>query len=57
MGLLASGIRTGLGDARLKVGAFKVIDGRLLDGAHRGPPGACIHSNCNDSGILYWSQD
>jgi predicted amidohydrolase YtcJ len=56
MGLLASGIRTGLGDARLKVGAFKV----MTDGSSSGPTAATrepYHSDCNDSGILYWSQD
>jgi len=55
LGLLASGIRTGLGDARLKVGAFKV----MTDGSSSGPTAATrepYHSNCQDSGILYWSQ-
>src|SRR4029453_2586837 len=55
MGLLASGIRTGLGDARLKVGAFKV----MTDGSSSGPTAATrepYRSDCHDSGILYWSQ-
>jgi predicted amidohydrolase YtcJ len=56
MGLLDSGLRTGLGDERLRLGAFKV----MTDGSSSGPtaatrePYAC---NDQDHGILYWSQE
>ena len=40
MGLLASGIRTGLGNERLQVGAFKVMTDGSLERAHRGHPRA-----------------
>lgn len=56
MRLLDTGIRSGLGDERLRLGAFKV----MTDGSSSGPTAAtrepyvsCTH----DSGILYWSQD
>jgi predicted amidohydrolase YtcJ len=55
LGLLASGVRTGLGDARLRLGAFKV----MTDGSSSGPTAATREpyaSNCQDCGILYWEQ-
>jgi predicted amidohydrolase YtcJ len=56
LGLLASGVRTGLGDARLRLGAFKV----MTDGSSSGPTAATrepYSSNCQDCGILYWEQE
>jgi len=56
MGLLGTGVHTGLGDARLQLGAFKV----MTDGSSSGPTAATrdpYTSNCHDCGILYWSQD
>ncbi len=56
MGVLDAGVRTGLGDQHLRLGAFKV----MTDGSSSGPtaatrePYACDKS---DSGILYWSQE
>lgn len=55
MGLVESGVHTGFGDDRLRVGAFKVI----TDGSTSGPTGATrdpYESNSDDSGILYWQQ-
>jgi predicted amidohydrolase YtcJ len=55
MGLLGTGVHTGLGDARLKLGAFKV----MTDGSSSGPTAAtreAYTSNCHDHGILYWDQ-
>jgi hypothetical protein len=56
MGLLGTGMRTGLGDERLRLGAFKV----MTDGSSSGPTAATREpyaSDCQDHGILYWSQD
>lgn len=56
MGLLGTGVHTGLGDARLRLGAFKV----MTDGSSSGPTAATREpytSNCHDCGILYWNQD
>jgi hypothetical protein len=56
LGVLSSGIHTGLGDARLKLGAFKV----MTDGSSSGPTAATREpytSNCQDCGILYWEQE
>ena len=56
MGLLGTGLHTGLGDARLKLGAFKV----MTDGSSSGPTAAtrqAYTSNCHDHGILYWDQE
>ncbi len=56
LGVLSSGMHTGLGDARLKLGAFKV----MTDGSSSGPTAATREpytSNCQDCGILYWEQD
>lgn len=56
MGMLASGLRSGLGDERLRLGAFKV----MTDGSSSGPTAATREpytSNCYDHGILYWSQE
>jgi predicted amidohydrolase YtcJ len=56
MGVLGTGIRTGLGDERLKIGAFKV----MTDGSSSGPTAATRQpyaSNAHDSGILYWDQE
>jgi predicted amidohydrolase YtcJ len=56
MGLLGAGVHTGLGDARLQLGAFKV----MTDGSSSGPTAATrdpYTSNCQDCGILYWSQE
>lgn len=56
MGLLGTGLHTGLGDARLRLGAFKV----MTDGSSSGPTAATrapYTSDCQDCGILYWSQD
>jgi predicted amidohydrolase YtcJ len=56
MGLLGTGLHTGLGDERLKLGAFKV----MTDGSSSGPTAATREpytSNCQDHGILYWEQE
>ncbi|HET7341469.1 MAG TPA: amidohydrolase [Methylomirabilota bacterium] len=56
MGLLGTGVHTGLGDERLRLGAFKV----MTDGSSSGPTAATREpytSNCHDCGILYWSQE
>ena len=56
LGLLPSGLRTGFGDDRLRLGAFKVI----TDGSSSGPTAATrapYTSNPADRGILYWSQE
>jgi hypothetical protein len=54
--LLDTGLRTGFGDDRLRLGAFKV----MTDGSSSGPTAATREpyaSDCADSGILYWSQE
>ena len=56
VGMLNSGLHTGFGDERLRLGAFKVI----TDGSSSGPTAATrdpYTSNTDDSGILYHSQD
>jgi predicted amidohydrolase YtcJ len=56
MGVLGAGMRTGLGDERLRLGAFKV----MTDGSSSGPTAATREpyaSNCQDCGILYWDQE
>jgi predicted amidohydrolase YtcJ len=56
MGLLGTGLHTGLGDERLRLGAFKV----MTDGSSSGPTAATREpytSNCQDHGILYWEQE
>src|SRR5262249_31080469 len=56
LGVLSSGVHTGLGDARLKLGAVKV----RTDGSSSGPTAATrapYASNCQDCGILYWEQE
>ena len=56
MGLLGTGVRTGLGNERLQLGAFKV----MTDGSSSGPTAATREpytSDCHDCGILYWSQE
>ncbi len=56
MGLLGTGVHTGLGDQRLRLGAFKV----MTDGSSSGPTAATREpytSNCQDHGILYWDQE
>lgn len=55
-GILATGVRSGFGDERLRMGAFKVI----TDGSSSGPTAATREpyaSNSDDSGIAYWAQD
>ncbi|MCZ6706378.1 MAG: amidohydrolase [Chloroflexi bacterium] len=55
-GLLPSGVRSGFGDERLRLGAFKVI----TDGSSSGPTAATREpytSDPSDSGIAYWEQD
>jgi predicted amidohydrolase YtcJ len=52
LGLLASGLHSGLGDERLRLGAFKV----MTDGSSSGPTAATrapYTSDCSDCGILY----
>jgi len=49
-------VHAGLGDQRLKLGAFKV----MTDGSSSGPTAATREpytSNCQDHGILYWDQE
>ncbi len=56
LGILNSGLHTGFGDARLRLGAFKVI----TDGSSSGPTASTrdpYTSNSDDFGILYWTQD
>ena len=56
MGLLGTGLHTGFGDERLRLGAFKV----MTDGSSSGPTAATREpytSNCQDHGILYWAQE
>jgi predicted amidohydrolase YtcJ len=56
LGLLSSGVHTGLGNERLKLGAFKV----MTDGSSSGPTAATREpytSNCQDCGILYFEQE
>jgi predicted amidohydrolase YtcJ len=54
--ILNTGYRTGFGDERLRIGAFKVI----TDGSSSGPTAATRQpytSDPDDSGIAYWQQD
>lgn len=54
--LVQSGVHTGFGDDRLRIGAYKVV----TDGSTSGPTGATRQpytSNADDSGILYWQQN
>ena len=56
LGLLPTGLHTGLGDEWLRLGAFKV----MTDGSSSGPTAATrapYTSDCRDCGILYWDQD
>ncbi|MBK7125335.1 MAG: amidohydrolase [Dehalococcoidia bacterium] len=56
VGILSTGVRTGLGDERLRMGAFKVV----TDGSSSGPTAATREpyaSNSDDRGIAYWKQD
>lgn len=56
IGMLNSGLHTGFGDERLRLGAFKV----MTDGSSSGPTAATrqpYSSDSDDFGILYWSQD
>jgi predicted amidohydrolase YtcJ len=56
IGVLRTGMHTGFGDERLRMGAFKVI----TDGSSSGPTAATREpytSNSDDFGILYWRQD
>jgi predicted amidohydrolase YtcJ len=56
MGVLGAGLRSGLGDGRLRLGAFKV----MTDGSSSGPTAATREpyvSNAQDCGILYWDQE
>jgi predicted amidohydrolase YtcJ len=56
MGMLNTGLHTGFGDERLRLGAFKV----MTDGSSSGPTAATrapYSSDSDDFGILYWSQD
>ena len=56
MGVLEAGVRTGLGDRLLRLGAFKV----MTDGSSSGPTAATREPyTCDehDSGILYWQQE
>jgi predicted amidohydrolase YtcJ len=56
MGVLGTGMRSRLGDERLRLGAFKV----MTDGSSSGPTAATREpytSNCQDCGILYWNQE
>lgn len=53
---IETGMHTGFGDDRLRLGAFKVV----TDGASSGPTAATRQpytSNPNDCGILYWTQE
>jgi predicted amidohydrolase YtcJ len=56
IGVLNVGIRSGFGDERLKIGAFKV----MTDGSSSGPTAATREpyaSNSQECGMLYWDQD
>ena len=56
VGILSTGVRTGFGDDRLRMGAFKII----TDGSSSGPTAATREpytSNSDDRGIAYWKQD
>jgi predicted amidohydrolase YtcJ len=56
MGVLGAGMRSRLGDERLRLGAFKV----MTDGSSSGPTAATRESytsNGQDRGILYWDQE
>ena len=56
LGLLATGLHSGLGNERLRLGAFKV----MTDGSSSGPTAATrapYTSDCKDCGILYWKQE
>ncbi|MGH2602284.1 MAG: amidohydrolase, partial [Dehalococcoidia bacterium] len=56
IGMLNTGLHTGFGDERLRLGAFKVI----TDGSSSGPTAATREpytSNSDDFGILYWQQE
>lgn len=56
VGVLATGLRSGFGNDRLRIGAFKVI----TDGSSSGPTAATRAPYAideNDSGIAYWEQD
>lgn len=56
MGMLNTGLHTGFGDDRLRLGAFKVV----TDGSSSGPTAATrdpYASNSNDSGTLYHSRE
>ena len=56
VGILETGYRTGFGNERLRIGAFKV----LTDGSSSGPTAATRAPYTSDSdsfGILYWQQD
>jgi hypothetical protein len=56
MGVLGAGMRSGFGDERLQLGAFKV----MTDGSSSGPTAGTRQpytSNSHDCGILYWDQD
>jgi predicted amidohydrolase YtcJ len=56
MGVLGAGMRSRLGDERLRLGAFKV----MTDGSSSGPTAATRESytsNAQDRGILYWDQE
>jgi len=55
IGMLRTGLHTGFGDARLRLGAFKVV----TDGSSSGPTAATrapYTSDSDDFGILYWQQ-
>jgi len=56
VGMLNTGLHTGFGDERLRLGAFKVI----TDGSSSGPTAATrepYSSDTDDFGILYWRQE
>ena len=54
--ILNTGVHTGFGNDRLRIGAFKV----MTDGSSSGPTAATrepYSSNSDDSGIAYWEQN
>ncbi len=54
--ILNTGLRTGFGDERLRIGAFKV----MTDGSSSGPTAATREPytiDSDDFGIAYWAQD
>jgi hypothetical protein len=56
LGLMGTGVRTGLGDDRLRIGAFKV----MTDGSSSGPTAATRQPYAIDPhtcGIAYWDQE